>query len=166
MKNEYVGIKEIAEIGASIEFEKDGQILDLAVDEVFEDHVVVTGGINVQHKDYTITAYDLQERKMRELPRVNLLFTEQEVGKEMMEKFIITQKDNDFAEIGHCFRCKFDGEKVTIPNDMSWWSVTIPLEQFRNEFKEMSKEDYSTYINACNEGEDQVIESVIKKYLG
>lgn len=49
---------------------------------------------------------------------------------------------------------------------MSWWSVTIPLEQFRNEFKEMSKEDYSTYINACNEGEDQVIESVIKKYLG
>lgn len=91
MKNEYVGIKEIAEIGASIEFEKDGQILDLAVDEVFEDHVVVTGGINVLHKDYTITAYDLQERKMRELPRVNLLFTEQEVGKDMMEKFIITK---------------------------------------------------------------------------
>lgn len=63
--NEYVGVKEIAEVGTSVEFEKGGQILDLVVEEVFENHVIVTGGIKVQHKDYIITAYDLQERKMR-----------------------------------------------------------------------------------------------------
>lgn len=71
--NKYLGVKEIAEIGASVEFVMEGQVLDLAVEEVFENHVVVTGGIKVQHKDYTITAYDLQERKMRDLPKINLL---------------------------------------------------------------------------------------------
>ncbi|MEX3625373.1 hypothetical protein [Viridibacillus arvi] len=70
--NEYIGVKEIAEVGASVEFVKDGQILDLTVEEVFDNYVVVTGGIDVLHKDYIITAYDLQERKMRDLPKVKL----------------------------------------------------------------------------------------------
>lgn len=65
--NEYVGVKEIAEIGASIQFEIDGQVLDLAVEEVFDNYVIVTGSIKVLHKDYIITAYDLQERNMRYL---------------------------------------------------------------------------------------------------
>ena len=71
--NKYVGVKEIAEVGASIQFNKDGQVLDLAVEEVLENHVVVTGGINVQHKDYIITAYDLEERRLRNVPKVNIL---------------------------------------------------------------------------------------------
>lgn len=71
--NKYVGVKEIAEVGASIQFNKDGQVLDLAVEEVLENHVVVTGGINVQHRDYIITAYDLEERKMRDNPEINIL---------------------------------------------------------------------------------------------
>ena len=80
-------------------------------------------------------------------------------------KYGIVIKDNDFAEIGHCFRCEIEGDKVTIHNDMSWWAVTIPIEQFQDEFKEMRKEDYEIYIEACDEGEDQVSEAVIKKYL-
>jgi|GEM_PF-3557896 len=65
--NEYVGVKEIAEVGASIQFEIDGQVLDLAVEEVFDNYVIVTSSIKVLHKDYIITAYDLQERNMRYL---------------------------------------------------------------------------------------------------
>ncbi|WP_180276586.1 hypothetical protein [Lysinibacillus sphaericus] len=65
--NAYVGVKEIAEVGASIQFEMDGQVFDLAVEEVFENYVIVTGGLEVLHKDYIITAYDLQERNMRYL---------------------------------------------------------------------------------------------------
>ncbi|WDV09224.1 hypothetical protein [Lysinibacillus irui] len=71
--NTYVGVKEIAEVGASIQFEMDGQVFDLAVEEVFENYVIVTGGFEVLHKDYIITAYDLQERNMRYLPSVNLI---------------------------------------------------------------------------------------------
>lgn len=69
----YLNVKEIAEVGASIQFEKDGLVLDLAVEEVCENYVVVTGGIKVFHADYLITAYDLHERKMRNVPTTNLL---------------------------------------------------------------------------------------------
>ena len=70
---QYLNVKEIAEVDASIQFEKDGHILDLPVDEVHENYVVVTSGINVSHADYLITAYDLHERKIPELTKIILI---------------------------------------------------------------------------------------------
>lgn len=81
------------------------------------------------------------------------------------EKCVITIKDNNFAEVGHCFSCEIKGEKVTINNDVSCRSVTIPIEQFQDEFKEISKEDYEIFVEANNEGEDKVFEAIVKKYL-
>lgn len=81
------------------------------------------------------------------------------------KKCVITIKDNNFAEIGHCFSCEIKGDKITIHNDVSCRSVTIPIEQFKDEFKEMSKEDYKIYVEANNEGEDKVFEAIEKKYL-
>lgn len=81
------------------------------------------------------------------------------------EKYMITIKDNSFAEIGHCFRCETKGEKIIVHNDVSCRSVTIPIEQFQHVFKEMSIEDYETYIEACFNGEDPIFEAIVKKYL-
>ncbi len=84
-----------------------------------------------------------------------------------LEKCIIAIKDNDFAEVGHCFRCEIKSDKVTIYNDLSRFneSYVITIDQLHAEFLEISKDDYDTYFEACSEGEDTVFEAVIKKYL-
>ncbi|MBG9693220.1 hypothetical protein ABD91_20995 [Lysinibacillus sphaericus] len=84
-----------------------------------------------------------------------------------MEKYIIAIKDNGFVEKGFCYRCSIEGDKVTIYDDLSRFdeSFVIQIEQFMQEFKEMSKEDYYLYVDACNDGEDEVCYAVRKKYL-
>lgn len=83
--------------------------------------------------------------------------------------FVITLKSNDFAERGFCYKCKVNGNKVTIYSDLSRAVleelIVISIEQFNNEFKEMTEDDYESYMLAnCND-EPDTIRWIREKYL-
>ena len=86
-----------------------------------------------------------------------------------VKKYVIALKMNDFAERGHCFECRIEGNKVTVFSDLDRFAPselqTISIEQFECEFKEMSEVDYRKYMNACCDGEDEVFEAIVEKYL-
>lgn len=84
-----------------------------------------------------------------------------------MLKFAIALNENDFINKGFCYRCLIDDKKVTINDELSRFdeSFVIQIEQFEQDFIEMSKADYNTYIYASREGEDEVFEAVTNKYL-
>lgn len=86
-----------------------------------------------------------------------------------VKKYVIALKMNDFAERGHCFECRIKGNQVTVFSDLDRFAPselqTISIEQFEIEFKEMSEIDYRKYMNACRNGEDEIFEAVVKKYL-
>lgn len=86
-----------------------------------------------------------------------------------VKKYVVALKMNDFAERGHCFECRIEGNKVTVFSDLDRFAPselqTISIEQFEIGFKEMSEIDYRKYINACRNGEDEILEAVVKKYL-
>lgn len=84
-----------------------------------------------------------------------------------MEKYMLAKQNNSsygFYEIGHCFRCKIADDKVTLESELCRWPETISIVQFEEDFIEMSKEDYESYVELCLEGEDPT-EAVLKKYL-
>lgn len=83
-----------------------------------------------------------------------------------MEKFAMSLKDNDFINEGFCYKCLIEGNKVTINDELSRFdeSFVIQIEQFEQEFIEMSETDYHTYVNASKNGEDEIFEAVSNKY--
>lgn len=89
--------------------------------------------------------------------------------KESNIKYVITIKPNEFAERGFCYQCKVVGDVVIIYSDLSRYLPeeleVIPITQFKDEFMEMSKEDYNLYMEACYEGEDEELTKMRQKYL-
>lgn len=85
------------------------------------------------------------------------------------KKFCITLKSNDFAESGFCYKYKVNGDKVFIYDDLSRAVleelIVISIEQFNNEFKEMSEDDYDTYMEANSDDEVDIISLIREKYL-
>ncbi|MEB2301575.1 hypothetical protein LAV72_18385 [Lysinibacillus xylanilyticus] len=84
-----------------------------------------------------------------------------------MEKYMIAIKDsssNSYYEIGHCFRCVIEDDKVTLENEMCWCTETISTVQLNDDFIEMSKKDFDLYMALCEDGEDPT-EAVLNKYL-
>lgn len=87
---------------------------------------------------------------------------------EDIEKYMIAIKDdssNGYYEMGHCFQCKVEDDKVTLANDMIWWTYAIPIEQFEDDFIVMSKEEYDLYIELSQKGEDRLFEAILRKYV-
>ena len=81
---------------------------------------------------------------------------------------VMAVADNKFAEIGHCFQCLVEEGRVTFYDDLSrFYKIpnVIPIEQFKKGFIEISRNDYKKYINAVCEGEDEVINGIVRKYL-
>ncbi|MFJ7890373.1 hypothetical protein ACIQYL_20135 [Lysinibacillus xylanilyticus] len=60
---------------------------------------------------------------------------------------VMAVEDNEFAEIGHCFQCLKEGNKVIFYDDLSRFTLkeqnVIPFAQFNCEFNEMSRDDYN-----------------------
>lgn len=86
-----------------------------------------------------------------------------------VKKYVIALVMNDFGERGHCFECEIKGNRVTVFSDLDRYMPseleTISIEQFENEFKEMSEIDYRIYMDACCDGEEEIFEAIQNKYL-
>jgi len=84
-------------------------------------------------------------------------------------KCVMAVEDNEFAEIGYCFQFLKEGNKVIFYDDLSRFTLkqlnVIPFDQFKREFTEVSRDDYNKYVNAVCEGEDRVIDALVRKYV-